>query len=106
MKVKLKLFPGERSPELKAPWSAVTVWVTVSLFVQVNFVPVFTVRVSGLKAKFMIETLFPVLVDVLVGAVVGVLVGAVVGVLVGAVVGVLVGSVVGVLVPGDCTVAS
>lgn len=92
--VKLKLLPGERSPELKAPWSAVTVWVTVSLFVQVTFVPVFNVRVAGLKAKFIIVTLFPVLV----GPVVGVLVGAVVGVLVGAVVGVFVGAVVGVLV--------
>lgn len=60
------------------------------MFVQVTFVPVFTVRVVGLKVKFMIETLFPVLG----GAVVGVLAGAVVGVLVGAVVGVLVGAVV------------
>ena len=101
--VKLKLLPGERSPELKAPWSAVTVWVTVSLFVQVTFVPVFNVRVAGLKAKFIIVTLFPVLVGpvvgVLVGAVVGVLVGAVVGVFVGAVVGVLVGAVVVVVPP-------
>ena len=56
------------------------------MFVQVTFVPVFIVRVVGLKAKFAIETLFPVLVGVLVGAVVGVLVGAVVGVLVRAVV--------------------
>jgi hypothetical protein len=88
--VNVKLFPGDSSPELKAPWSAVTVWVTVSLFVQDTFVPVFTVRVAGLKAKFIISTLFPVLV----GPVVGVLVGAVVGVLVGAVVGVLVGAVV------------
>ena len=88
--VKLKLFPGERSPELKAPWSAVTVWVTVSLFIQVTFVPVFTVRDTGLKAKFIIVMLFPLLVD----PVVGVLVGAVVGVQVGPVVGVLVGVVV------------
>ena len=64
------------------------------MFVQVTFVPVFNVRVAGLKAKFIIVTLFPVLV----GPVVGVLVGAVVGVLVGAVVGVFVGAVVGVLV--------
>ena len=80
--VKLKLFPGERSPELNAPWSAVTVWVTESLFVQVTFVPVFTMRLAGLKAKFIILTLFPLLVvpfvGVLVGAVVGVLVGVVV----------------------------
>jgi hypothetical protein len=94
VKVKLKLFPEMRSPELKAAWSAVTVWVTESLFVQVTFVPVFTLRVTGLKAKFLIETLFPVLAGVLVGAVVGVLVGAVVGVLVGTVVGVLVDAVV------------
>ena len=52
--------------------------------------PVFTVRLAGLKAKFMIVTLFPVLVGVLVEAVVGVAVGAVVGVLVEAAVGVLV----------------
>ena len=97
--VKLKLFPGERSPESKAPWSAVTVWVTVSLFIQVTFVPVFTVRVAGLKAKFIIVTLFPLLVGVLVDVVVGVFVGAVVGVFVGAVVGVLVGAAVVVVPP-------
>jgi len=57
------------------------------LFVQITFVPVFTVRAVGLKAKFAIETLLPVLV----GAVVGVLVGAVVGALVGAAVGAAVG---------------
>jgi hypothetical protein len=68
--------------------------VTVPLFVQVTFVSVFTVRVAGLKAKFTIVILFPVLVGVLVDSVVGVLVGAVVGVLVGTVVGVLVGAVV------------
>jgi hypothetical protein len=61
-------------------------------------VPAFTVRLAGLKAKFIIVTLFPVLVvpfvGVAVGAVVGVLVGAVVDAVVGAVVGVLVGVVV------------
>ena len=97
--VKLKLFPAERSPESNVPWSAVTVWVTVSLFIQVTFVPVFTVRDTGLKAKFIIVTLFPLLVGVVVDAVVGVLVGAVVGVLVGAVVGVLVGAAVVVVPP-------
>ena len=77
MKVKLKVLPGARGPELNAPLSAVTVWVTESLFVQLTFVPTFTVRDAGLKAKFAIDTLLPVLV----GAVVGVGVGAVVGVL-------------------------
>ena len=62
------------------------------MFVQVTFVPTFTVRVAGLKAKFMIVMLLPVLVVVVVGAVVGVLVGAVVGVFVGTGVGVLVGA--------------
>jgi hypothetical protein len=92
VKVKLKLFPGGRSPELKAPWSAVTVWVTVSLLVQVTFVPTLTVRVVGPKAKFMIETLSPVLEGVFVGAVVGVFVGTEVGVFVGTDVGVIVGA--------------
>jgi hypothetical protein len=92
--VKLKLFPGERSPELNAPWSAVTVWVTESLFVQVTFVPVFTMRLAGLKAKFIIVTLVPLPLGVLVDAVVGVAVGAVVGVFVGAVVAVGVDAVV------------
>jgi len=63
------------------------------LFVQLTFVPTFTVREAGLKAKFAIDTLLPVLI----GAVVGVLVGAAVGVAVGAVVGVLAGVVVVVL---------
>ena len=48
------------------------------MFVQVTFVPAFTMRVAGLKAKFIIVTLSPVLVGVFVAAVVGVLVGAVV----------------------------
>ena len=61
------------------------------MFIQVTLVPVFTVRVTGLKAKFIIVTLFPLLVGVVVDAVVGVVAGAVVGVLVGAVVGVFVG---------------
>ena len=34
------------------------------MFVQVNFVPVFTVRDTGLKAKFIIVTLLPLLVGV------------------------------------------
>ncbi len=92
--VKLKVLPGERNPESKAPWSAVTVWVTESLFVQVTLVPVFTVSVAGLKVKFRIVTLLPLLADVLVDAVVGVLVGAVVGVFVGAAVGIGVDAVV------------
>ncbi len=78
---------------MNAPLLAVTVWVTESLFVQLTFVPTFTVRDVGLKAKFAIETLLPVLV----GAVVGVLVGAAVGAVVGVAVGAVVGAVVGVL---------
>jgi hypothetical protein len=89
VKVKLKLLPGGTG-ELKAPWFAVTVWVTLSWFVQVTLVPTLTVRLFGLNEKFIIETLFPLLLV----AVVGVLVGAVVGVFVGAVVGVFVGAVV------------
>lgn len=72
---------------LNAPPSAVTVWATLSLFVQVTLVPAFTIRLCGLKAKFVMETLFPPLV----GAVVAVGVGAVVEVAVGAVVGAAVG---------------
>ncbi len=97
--VKLKVLPGERNPESKAPWSAVTVWVTESLFVQVTLVPVFTVSAAGLKAKFMIVTLLPEMAGVVVDAVVGVLVGAVVGVFVGAAVGAGVDVVVVVLPP-------
>ena len=97
MKVKLKVLPGARGPELNAPLSAVTVWVTESLFVQLTFVPTFTVREAGLKAKFMIVTLLPVLVGAVVGVGVGAVVGALVGVAVGAMVGVL--AVVVVVVP-------
>ena len=97
--VKLKLLPGESNPESNAPWSAVTVWVIESLFVQVTFVPVFTVRVAGLNVKFIIVTLLPVLAGVVVDAVVGVAVGAVVGVFVGIAVGVGVDAVVVVLPP-------
>ena len=89
MKVKLKVPPGDRGPELNAPLSAVTVCVAVSLFVQVTFVPVFTVSDVGLKAKFARETLLPVLVEAVVGALVGAAEGAVVGAFVGALVGVL-----------------
>jgi hypothetical protein len=92
VKVKLKVLPDTRV-ELKAPWSAVTVWVTLSLFVQVTLVPTLTVRLFGLKEKFIIETLLPLLAGVVgVGAArvgVGVAVGAVVGVAVGAAVGVV-----------------
>jgi hypothetical protein len=89
VKVKLKVLPGARGPELNAPLLAVTVWVTVSLFVQLTFVPTFTVRDVGLKAKFAIVTLLPVLVGAVVGVGVGALVGAAVGAVVGAAVGVL-----------------
>lgn len=91
VKVKLKLLP-ERTGELKAPWFAVTVWVTLSWFVQVTWVPTLTVRLLGLNEKFIIETLFPLLVAVVgVGVAVGVAVGAAVGVAVGVAVGATVG---------------
>ena len=91
VKVKLKLLPGGTG-ELKAPWFAVTVWVTLSWFVQVTLVPTLTVRLFGLNEKFIIETLFPLLLAVVgVGFAVGVAVGAAVGV------GVAVGAAVGVV---------
>jgi hypothetical protein len=97
VKVKLKLLPG-RTGELKAPWFAVTVWVTLSWFVQVTLVPTVTVRLLGLNEKFIIETLFPLLLAVVgVGVGVGVAVGVAVGAVVGVAVGVAVGAVVGVV---------
>ena len=38
-------------PELKRPPSAVTVWVAPSRFVNVTRVPVWTLRLAGVKAK-------------------------------------------------------
>ena len=64
-----------------------TVWVTLSWFVQVTLVPTLTVRLLGLNEKFIIETLFPLVLVAVVG--VGVGVGLVVGVAVGAAVGVV-----------------
>src|SRR5258708_31891215 len=94
LKVKLKLLPG-RTCEFKAPWFAVTVWVTLSWFVQVTLVPTLTVRPLGLNEKFIIETLFPLLLAVVgVGVGVGFAVGGAVGAMVG--VGVAVGAMVGV----------
>ena len=86
VKVKLKLPPGGTG-ELNAPWFAVTVWVTLSWFVQVILVPTLTVRLLGLNEKFIIVTLFPPPLVAVVG--VGVGVGLAVGVAVGAVVGVV-----------------
>jgi hypothetical protein len=56
MKVKEKLWPVARLPELKRPPSAVTVWVTPSRFVNVTRVPVWTLRLEGVKAKLAILT--------------------------------------------------
>jgi hypothetical protein len=103
VKVKLKLLPGG-TDELKVPWFDVTVWVTLSWFVQVTLVPTLTVRLFGLNEKFIIETLLVAGVGVGVGFAVGVAVGAVVGAVVGVgvgfavrvAVGVAVGAVVGV----------
>lgn len=80
VKVKLNEFPGERLPESQAPWLAVTVCVTLSLFVQVTLVPTETFNVAGLKEKLWMLTLGALpLGDVAVGVgvealVVGVLV--------------------------------
>lgn len=57
LKVKLNELPGERWIESKAPWSAVTVCVTLSLFVQVTLVPTETFSVAGLKEKLAMLTL-------------------------------------------------
>jgi hypothetical protein len=57
LKVKLNELPGDRLLELKAPWSAVTVCVTLSLFVQVTLVPTETLSVAGLKEKLTTLTL-------------------------------------------------
>lgn len=56
VKVKLNVLPGVRPFESQAPWSAVTVWVTLSLFVQVTLVPFEMVSVAGLKEKLAILT--------------------------------------------------
>lgn len=91
----MKVWPGNKLPLLKEPSSAVTVWVTESLLVQVTVVPDLTVIVLGLKARPAIETeaeVGAVGVDVEVVGVVGVgVVGA--GVVVTGAVGVVVGTV-------------
>jgi hypothetical protein len=74
MKVKEKLWSIERFPESKSPPSAVTVWVLASLFVKVTRAPLRTVRLDGVKAKFMILT-----DDAIIGGTVGRGVGAGVG---------------------------
>ena len=53
----MNVFPGGTPFESQAPWSAVTVWVTLSLFVQVTLVPFTMVNVAGLKEKLAILTL-------------------------------------------------
>ncbi len=88
VKVKLKVLP-EGTSELKAPWSAVTLWVTLSWFVHVTMVPTLTVRLFGLNEKFIMVTLFPLLLVAVVG--VGVGVGLVVEVAVAVTVGATVG---------------
>lgn len=50
-------WPGETAEEPSVvPESEVTVWATLSLFVQVTLVPTFTVIADGLNAKFLILT--------------------------------------------------
>jgi len=79
VKVKLNVSPG-LSMWLKAPPSAVTVWVVLSLFVQVTLVPTVTVKLCGPNAKLAMETLFPPLAGAVVGVAVSAVVGAAVGV--------------------------
>jgi hypothetical protein len=74
MNVKEKLWPGARSPELKRPPFAATVWVTASRFVNVTRVPVWTLRLEGVNAKPMMVTAAAV-----IGGTVGRGVGAGVG---------------------------
>ena len=52
--MKLYEAPGLSAPLSNAPLLLVTVWTTLSLFVQVTFVPTFTVVWLGLNAKFCI----------------------------------------------------
>ena len=88
LKVKWNVLPDSRRPELKTPLSAVTVWATLSLLVQVTVVPALIVKLLGLNAKLAMEMPFPLLPDLVVAAVVGVallpleyaLVGAALGV--------------------------
>jgi hypothetical protein len=74
MNVKEKLWPGARSPELKRPPFAATVWVTASRFVNVTRVPVWTLRLEGVNANPMMVTAAAV-----IGGTVGRGVGAGVG---------------------------
>ena len=59
LNVKLKVWPGPRSPLLNAPVSLVTVCVMESLLVQVTVVPVVTFSDAGLKAYPEMLTVFP-----------------------------------------------
>lgn len=74
MNVKAKLRPGARSPELKRPPFAVTVWVTTSRFMNVTRVPARTLRLDGVNAKLMMLT-----TAAIIGGAVGRGVGAGVG---------------------------
>lgn len=58
MKVWEKVSPLLRLPESNSPPSAVAVWVALSLLVQITVSPTEMVKVSGLKAKPVISTLF------------------------------------------------
>src|SRR4051812_14030261 len=51
-----QLSPPLRTGELKAPLSATTWWVTVSLLVQVTVSPKLFVRIRGVKPDFVIWT--------------------------------------------------
>jgi hypothetical protein len=57
VKVKLNDCPGVRVPEFKRlPESDVIVWGTVSLLVQVTFVPVLMFSIPGVKEKLFMLT--------------------------------------------------
>jgi hypothetical protein len=72
LKVNWNVLPEARALESKEPLSEVTVWVTLSLFVQVTVVPALIVRLLGLNAKLAMEMLFPLFPGWGVAAAVGV----------------------------------
>lgn len=57
LKVKRNVWPGFKVPEVNIFVSELTVWGTLSLFVQIIVAPTGIVMEPGLKAKLEIETL-------------------------------------------------
>jgi hypothetical protein len=77
---KENVLPTARLPLSKTPLLDVTVWVVLSLLVQITVVPALTCRLEGWKDMLAMETPAVPGVGVAVTAVVGVAVAAVVGV--------------------------